>query len=172
MPGWTNEESSYYTNGGDGSLSKFSSNGTLLSGSGFTSSIYYPYAIAGDTNGEMWVADNGHSQVSLLDDSGNSLIGPNGYQSGATPLPVAVAIDSAHNAWFAGQATATRVTPQGGFSQYSCCRGASAIAIDQNQAVWVTDYAGSAVVQLSSSGTLLQSPVRKRRRLLPGEHRD
>jgi streptogramin lyase len=153
----TNEESHYALNTGFGSLTKFSSSGALLSGNGFTSSIYYPYGIAADSNGDMWVADEGHSQVSLLDNNGNSLIGTNGYSSYAVPLPVAVAIDASHNAWFAAESSASKVTPGGVITEYSCCSETSAIAIDQNGAVWVSDYKGSAVVQLSSAGTLLQS---------------
>jgi len=153
----TNQESVYYVNNGDGCLSKFSSTGQLLSGSGVTSSIYYPYAVAADSNGDIWVADNGHSQASLLDTNGNSLAGANGYSSSALPLPVAVALDGSHNAWFAAEGSAVEVTPSGTITEYPCCRVPSAIAVDQNNAVWVTDYSASALVQLSSSGTVLQT---------------
>jgi streptogramin lyase len=153
----TNEESYYTINNGFGSLSKFSSSGTLLSGTGLTNSIYYPYAIAADNNGDIWVADNGHSQASYLANDGSSLAGPNGYSSSLLPLPVAVAIDGSHNAWFAGEGYATKVTPAGVMSEYQCCRVVSAIAIDQNQAVWVADYSASAVVQLSPAGAVWQT---------------
>jgi streptogramin lyase len=155
----TNEESSYATNGGDGSLTKFDHLGNLLSGSGIvgSGSIYYPYGIAADTNGDIWVADFGHSQASLLDTNGNSLIGAAGYTSGALPLPVAVALDGSHNAWFATVGAASKVTPSGSITEYTCCREPSSIAVDRNENVWVSDYSASALVELNSSGTVLQT---------------
>jgi streptogramin lyase len=153
----TNEQSVYATNTGYGSVTKFSSGGSLLSGRGFTSTIYFPYAIAADSNGEMWVADYGHSQASLLDLSGNSLIGPSGYSSSQLPLPLGVAIDGSHNAWFAGQSSVDKVTPGGTITEYVCCSSASALAIDQQGDVWASDYRGSAIVELSSSGVVQQT---------------
>jgi sugar lactone lactonase YvrE len=149
-----NSQSSYSSNTGYGTISKFSSSGQLLSGSGYTASIYFPFALAGDSNGDMWVADNGNSHASLLNSSGASLAGASGYSLGK--FPEGVAVDGSHNAWFATEDAASRVSPTGTVSQYVCCSDASAVAIDANGAVWLSDYAGSAVVQLSSAGTLLQ----------------
>lgn len=154
---WVTNEEGNAANGFDGSISKFSSSGQLLSGSGFISGgIYFPYAIAGDSNGNMWVADFGRSQASLLDNSGNSLIGASGYTSSALPLPLAVAVDGAHNAWFAAQGSAVQVTPGGAITNHSCCSGPSGIAIDPSGAVWLSDYSASALVQLSPSGSVWQ----------------
>jgi streptogramin lyase len=156
----TNEESSSQVNHGGGSITKFSSTGQLLSGAGFTAGgIYFPYALAADSNGSIWVSDYGRSTATLLASDGTSLGGANGYSSSKLALPVAVAIDGSHNAWFAGEGSASRVTPTGTIDQFSCCRGPSAIAIDQTGSVWVSDYSASALVQLGSDGAVLQNLV-------------
>jgi streptogramin lyase len=152
----TNEESSYLANGGDGTLTKFDHLGNLLSGSGLSSSIYYPYGIAADSNGDMWVADYGNSEASLLNNGGTPL-GTSPYFSAALTFPVGVALDGSHNAWFAAEATAVKVTPSGAISAYICCRGPSGIALDPSGNVWVSDYSGTAVVELNSAGTVLQT---------------
>jgi streptogramin lyase len=152
----TNEETSYTVNNGDGSLTKFDHLGNLLSGSGYANgAIYYPYAAASDANGHIWVADFGDSGATLVDNSDNAL-----YSVTSSPqllLPFGVAIDGANNAWFAAEGTAVKVTPTGTISEYSCCNRPSGIAVDQQGAVWVSDYAGTAVVQLSPSGTVWQT---------------
>jgi sugar lactone lactonase YvrE len=153
---WVTNEEGNSANGYNGSISKFSSTGQVLSGTGFIAGgIYYPYAIAGDTNGNMWVADFGRSQASLLDNNGNSLIGA-GYTSSALPLPLGVAVDGSHNAWFATSASAAKATPGGTITNYGCCTGPSGIAIDPQGSVWVSDYSGSALVQLSAAGAVWQ----------------
>lgn len=154
----TNQETSYQVNSGGGSLSKFSSNGQVLSGAGIGGGgIFYPYATAADSNGNIWVADYGHSGATILANDGTSLAGATGYQSSKLPLPVGVALDGVHNAWFAAEGSAVRVTPAGVVSQFSCCRVPSAVAVDANSNVWVADYSASALIQISSSGLQLQS---------------
>ncbi len=153
----TNEETTNGTNSGFGSVSKFSSTGAVLSGSGFTASIYYPYSIASDSNGTIWVADEGRSGASHLASDGTSLIGPGGYTSTQLPLPVGVAVDAAHDAWFTGQNMATLVTQAGAITGHVCCAESSGIAIDQNGSIWISDYFGSALVELDASGNLLQT---------------
>jgi streptogramin lyase len=155
-----NEQTNYAVNGGNGSLTKFDHLGNLLSGSGFANGgIYFPYAVASDSNGDIWVADNGKSQASLVDNNDNSLYSAP-YTSAMLPLPNAVAIDASNNAWFAAQGAAVRVTPTGTISEYSCCLLPTGIAIDQQGAAWISDYSGSAVVQVSASGTVWQTLTR------------
>ncbi len=154
----TNEESSSSTNQGGGTITRFSSTGQLLSGSGFTAGgVYFPYSIAADTDGSVWIADNGRSAASHLATDGTSLAGASGYASASLPLPVGVALDGSHTAWFAAQGSAVKVTSSGAVSQFSCCHAPSAIALDPSANVWLTDYSASALVQLSPSGTVLQT---------------
>ena len=151
----TVEESSGAVNSGDGSVTKFSSTGTLLSGSGFTAGgIYYPYAIAADTNGNMWVADFGRSTATLMDTNGNSLAGASGYAPTGLSFPTSVALDNFHNAWFGAQGSSVEVSPNGASSLYTCCRGPAGVALDPSANVWIADYSASSLVQLTAGGTL------------------
>ena len=153
----SNEEGDGY-NGNNGSLSKFSNSGQLLSGTGVIGSgLYYPYDVASDTDGVIWTADFGDSSASIFNNDGTAYNGNSGYQSASLPLPVGVALDGAHNAWFAAQGSASRVTRAGVITQFSCCRSPAAIEVDPGGNVWVTDYSASALVELSASGTTLQT---------------
>jgi sugar lactone lactonase YvrE len=153
----SNEESAYQANAANGTLSKFSSNGSVLSGAGISGGgLYFPYALASDANGNIWTADFGRSRASLLDNSGNTLIGA-GYSSAQLPLPLGVAVDAAGDAWFAAESSAVKVTRSGTITNFGCCSVPSAIALDAHGAVWVSDYGASALVQLSPGGAVLQT---------------
>ena len=156
---WITVEERSGVNSNNGAITKFSSAGALLSGNGFfAGGIYYPYAIAADSNGNMWVADNGRSATTLLDTNGNSLSGANGYSPAGFSFPTSVALDNNHNAWFGVQGSSIRVAPSGAASNpFSCCRGPSGIALDPVGNVWLADYANSALVQLTPTGGLAQT---------------
>jgi streptogramin lyase len=138
-----------------GSISEFSSAGAELSGYGYTGGgVYYPLSVAADSNGAIWVADYGDSSATLLNDDGTAVSGGSGYAAGALPFVSAVALDAAHNAWFAAQRGIARVTPAGAVTNYSCCSGPAGIAVDASGNLWVADYTASAVVKLTSAGTV------------------
>ena len=127
----TVEETSGSVNSGDGSITKFSSTGTLLSGSGYTAGgIYYPYAIAADSNGQMWVADFGRSSATLLANDGTSASGTAGYTPTGLSFPTSVALDGSHNAFFGVQGSAVKVTPAGVGTIYTCCKSPAGVALD------------------------------------------
>ena len=142
-----------------GSVSdEFSSAGVELSGYGYTGGgVYYPLAAAADSTGVIWAADYGSSAATLLlTSNGSAVSGGNGYGVSALPFTSAVAIDSSHNAWFAVQGGAVRVTPSGAVNSYSCCAGRGwSIAVDLSpENVWIADYTAPAIVELSSNGTV------------------
>ena len=154
---WVTNEENSGVNGGGGSVSKFSSTGAVLSGSSFyAGNVYYPYAIAADTDSSIWVADFGHSGATYLASDGSSLSGTAGYQPAGLTFPLGVAMDGQHNAWFAGQGSAVKVTRAGVSSAYPCCVYAVAVALDTEGNVWLADYSGVALVELSPAGVLLQ----------------
>jgi len=152
----TNENSVAGANNGRlGSVSKFSSTGTELSGAGYTGGgIYYPVAVAGDSAGDIWIADYGRSSASLLQDDGTPISGSNGYGSAALPFTPAVAADAANNAWFATQAGAVQITPAGVVTRFPCCDDPAGIAVDQSGNVWLADYGGAAIVKLTPAGSV------------------
>jgi streptogramin lyase len=152
----TNEQSvTGANNHHTGSVSEFSSAGVELSGYGYTAGgIYYPLAVAADSTGVIWIADYGSSAATLLADDGSAISGSGGYATSTLPFTSAVAIDSSHNAWFAAQRGAGQVTPAGVVSSFSCCTDPAGIAVDLAGNVWIADYSASAVVELTSAGSV------------------
>jgi len=152
----TNETSPASPSSRRGSISRFSSSGTELSGTGYTAGgVYYPHAIAGDPNGTMWVADYGSSSASLLASDGTGISGTSGYAASLLPFTTAVAVDANHNGWFAFEGGAARVSSNGAVTTFACCNEPSGIAVDANGAIWLADYGGQSVVKLSASGTVI-----------------
>jgi streptogramin lyase len=152
-----NEQSPSGVNFGDGSITKLTSGGQVVSGSGFTAGgIYYPYAVAADSVGRVWVADYGRSGASLLASDGTSLLGSSGVSPPNLAFPVAVAVDGSHNGWFAAQGATVQIAPNGSSTPFFCCNYPSGIAIDPKGNVWLTEYNSSSLVELSSSGAILQ----------------
>lgn len=155
----TNEESTFSVNAADGSISKFNSNGQLATGSPFTAGgVYYPYAIAADTDGSVWIADYGDSTATHLAANGASLAGASGYKSAShITFPGSVAVDGSHNAWLGAESQVAKVTSSGTISSYNCCQYASGVAVDPSGNIWLSDYFGSSVVELGPNGTTLQT---------------
>jgi hypothetical protein len=154
---WVTNEQSVTAAGNHhiGSISEFSSAGVELSGGGYIGGgVYYPLSAAADANGSIWLADYGNSSATLLGSDGAAISGSSGYGASQLPFTSAVALDAGHNAWFAVQGGAVRVTPAGGVSSYACCDGPDGIAVDLSGDVWIADYAASAVVELSPNGSV------------------
>jgi sugar lactone lactonase YvrE len=144
-----------------GSITTLNPSGQPLSGaSGYSAGgIYYPIALAIDTNATTWVVNYGNSSLTLLNNTGLP-ISANPYTSVKLVFPVAIAIDANHNAWLANQedVTVTKVSPDGTqFTSYACCDAASGIAIDQRGNVWVANYSGDSISQLAADGTVISS---------------
>jgi len=139
-----------------GSVSKFSPAGAELSAYGYVGGgIYYPQALAADSTGDIWVADYGHSAATLLANDGSAISGSGGYGASALPFASAVAIDASHNAWFAVEGAAARVSPAGVVSSFACCSpDPSGVAVDQIGNIWIADFGASSVVELTSSGAV------------------
>jgi streptogramin lyase len=151
-----------YTGAGTGSVSELSPGGASLAGpGGFTAGgMNYPISVAIDPNGTVWVVDYGNSHLTLLNAAGAPLSGTSGYTTSQFSFPVAVVVDGNHFGWVANQsgATITKAAPDGSsFTSYSCCHGASGLAIDQADNVWVANYYGDSVSLLSNNGMVLSN---------------
>ncbi len=161
---WVSNENSVAgaSNAGLGSISRFTDQGAELSGYGYTKGgIYYPQGVAADPNGDVWIADYGDSSATLLNPTGGQISGSNGFGHSELPFTSSVAVDADHNAWFAVQEAAVKVTPSGAITKYSCCDDPEGIAIDQNGYVWLADYGSARVVKMSTTGNVeasLESP--------------
>ncbi len=108
----TNSVSGYIYTGT--SISKLSSSGTPLSGSGFTNSVMSnPYALAIDGSGNVWVANGndyeGDNSVLELSPSGSLSMSINHANSIKEYLdgPQSIAVDGAGNIWFSDGDTDT-----------------------------------------------------------------
>lgn len=151
-----NEQTS--ANSGSGDVTELNASGqaaaTGLTGGG----IDFPIAAATDSNGNVWIADYGDSKVTLLGSSGSAVSSAGGWGGASLAFPVALAVDSNHNAWVAnqgGQLPITKISADGSqVTNYDCnCDGASGIAIDQIGNVWVANYYGNSISEVSGCGT-------------------
>jgi streptogramin lyase len=139
-----------------GSIAHLSSNGTNLSGSGYTGGgIYLPFAVAATPGGNVWVADYANAAATLLAQNGTPLSGGSGFAASSLVFTTAVAVDANQNGWFAYQGGVAMITPTGAVASYPCCDVPAGIALDQTGNVWVADFDASAVIKLSPSGALL-----------------
>jgi streptogramin lyase len=157
-----NENTPMSVNSGLGSVTVLNSAGQVISGAtGYSAGgLAYPDAVAIDTNGTVWVADNYDASVTLLSSNGQPLSGATGYTTPKLAFPVAVAIDATHNGWVVNveDGFVTKVSPDGSqFASYACCIGPAGIAIDQRGFVWVANYLGDSISQLASDGTIISS---------------
>ena len=160
----SNEATPSSINSGLGSVTVLNSAGQVISGTnGFTAGgIAYPLAIAIDTNATAWVADNYNARVTLLSSTGQSLSGTQGYASTQLAFVDDVAIDASHNGWVtnseANPGSVTKISPDGSqFTSYACCVGPAGLAIDQRGYVWVANYYGDSISQLSSAGAVISA---------------
>ena len=149
-----------YTNYGIGDITVLNSGGTSnFVNSGFQQGgMNYPLSVAIDPNGTTWIVDYGNSHVTLLDALGTPLSGVSGYTTPLFAFPVAVAIDRNHYGWIANQSsnTVTKVAPDGSsFVNYNCCMGASGLALDQGNNVWVANFYGDSVSLISNAGVVI-----------------
>ncbi len=155
-----NTESASSVNKGLGTVTELNSSGQPLSGTnGFSAGgLNAPIAVAIDTNNTAWVVDYGNARVTLLSSTGAPLSGAAGYAAPTLAFPVSVALDANHNGWVGNQndSGVTRIQADGSQPNgISCCNGPGGIAIDQRGYVWVSNYYGDSVGQLSATGTIV-----------------
>jgi hypothetical protein len=152
------------SNSGLGSITELNASGQLIASGITNGGIDFPVAATADSNGNMWIVDYGDSKVTLLNNSATPLSGTTGWGETSLQFPVALAVDSKHNAWVANQAgilPVTKISSDGSqITNFKCdCNGASGIATDQNDNVWVANYTSSTVSQLNTCGDLVLDAV-------------
>jgi len=182
---WVTEEQSSSVNNGDGTIIVLNSSGGVISGAdGYsTGGIYFPQAIAADTNGDVWVANYGDGSATLFSWSGSSataISSSNGFAYGQDCVytnppsanenvsclagPVAVAIDAKHNAWFPNEGgpdpgTVTSISPDGTAvnlftSGGSAPDGVATDALGPGAGhVWIANYYSNSVSEIEIPST-------------------
>ncbi len=164
-----------YHNGSKGSLEKFSgvsSGGTLGTATIFSdNSLDYPYAVASDSNGNIFAANY------YVAGSATNLSSFNATTSTFTAIPtssnigfsVALAADTAHGAWLTGGSGIDSLEHNDAngnlLFETDCCGATDAVALDSAGNVWLADEQNTsstggddgAVTELAPDGTILQS---------------
>ena len=178
---WVTNYNAIYSN--NGAVSKFLGAGSGSLGSivlnngynGFTDgSIQYPFALAADTTGQIYIANTGNGSATVYSSTGGLLYPDLGASSSLPVIPQAIAIDAAHGFWLPGGSEVDHVSasstqfPNGQvLSRTICCQLSNGVATDASGNVWVGDYIGGAPApnnqgsfdELSSSGTIVLSNV-------------
>jgi streptogramin lyase len=168
---WITNQQTSGVNSGHGSVAKLNASGQVVSGSPFyLGGVYFPVAVAADTDGSIWTANQGNSTVSKLSNSGSAISTGAGWGAGNLSGPSAVAIDANHNAWFANTSASsgsvTSVSPDGSTVSEITSGGDQPVGIATDQVgistntskghVWVANYTTSSVseLQLNIDGTV------------------
>ncbi len=168
---WVTNEVTPGVNGGHGSLTVLNSSGAVTSGKNgvFGGGVDFPVAVAGDTDGSIWIADYGDSSASKFSSDGSPISGSGGFAASQLAGPVAVAIDAGHRAWLASQdapaGSVTSISSDGSQVQTTSCggEGTSGVATDSISTssgvtghVWTANFSSSTVseLQLNSDGSV------------------
>ncbi|HTH54191.1 MAG TPA: NHL repeat-containing protein [Edaphobacter sp.] len=147
-------------NEGNDSVSKCSSSGAPLSGSGYTATgLKAPYALTLDGNGNVFTV-NGNNTMTKLSSSG---VEAGQFQQGALDFPYAVAVDRSQNVWVAnyGYSNAVSKLSNGGTPAAANgytgggVSGAVGIAIDAGGNAWVASFDHAVLSKLSAAGSPL-----------------
>ncbi|MGO9336295.1 MAG: hypothetical protein ACLPY1_02185 [Terracidiphilus sp.] len=150
------------TSGGNGSVAEMSSSGNIsstFSGGG----IYFPVAVATDTDGSIWTANEGDSTVSKISNTGNPISPSGGWGAGQVSGPSAVAIDANHYAWLANteasSGSVTSISPNGSQVTDIASGGDVPVGIATDEIgsghVWIANYFTSSIseLEINSGGT-------------------
>lgn len=125
---------------------------------GFFTDIYFPYAVAANTNGDIYVANNGNGSATILN-SGGSVIGNElGADLTNGSFPRGIAVDSTGGFWLPTNGTnVDHISADGKtlLSSTACCATARGVATDSYGNVWVADYEGASFSEIGPDGTVL-----------------
>jgi streptogramin lyase len=159
----------WVANLGSNVVSKFSSAGAELSGSGGFSGggLDLPYYVAIDLNGDAWLTNSGNNSLSEFSSSGSAISTSSGI-TGDLIAPYGIAIDGSDNVWVGNQSEVlNKFSNAGAFLSVGFDSETLYYpAIDQSGTVWVTGTPGNLVRFNNSDGFVnrysgggLDSPV-------------
>jgi hypothetical protein len=160
---WVANEQTTSVNNGWGSVTVLNSAGAMISATGgyYAGGIDFPIAVATDTDGSIWTANEADSSASKLTHSGASALSSEPLGKGHLAGPQAVAIDANHTAWFANRfadsGSVTAISADGSQINTIASGGseASGVATDSISTaaseghVWVANYGTKSVSELS-----------------------
>ena len=154
---------------GTGSVLKFAgatstagSTGTVLLTSDHTDDVNYPFALAADTNGNVFVDNSQNGSATVLTTSGSIYTTPppnntlSGYLGLGFGFTQAIAADANHGFWMSDNERSVFHFDANGvqLSVTNCCLSSLAVATDSTGNVWVASYGNDSVSEVGSDGTL------------------
>ncbi len=133
--------------GGAGSVTQFYGVNNPLSLGTYNSftdgSLQYPYAIAADTNGNLFIANSGTSSATVYNGSGNLVAASLGAMYNLADLPNAIVVDANHGFWLSGNDNVSHVSSSGALlTNAACCGQSYGMATDAAGDLWIADYLG------------------------------
>ncbi len=137
------------TNGGSGAGSVTEFHGvnnpnTLGTNSTYSDgSISYPYALAADTNGDIYIANSGTSSATVYNSTGGLVAASLGMSLDLADTPNAIALDASNGFWLSGNENVAHVSSSGTLlTNAVCCAESYGIATDAAGDLWIADYLG------------------------------
>ncbi len=161
---WVTDEQSPGVSGGNGAVTVLNASGQPISGTGYYGGgVFFPVAVAADTDGSVWVADYGDSTATKFTSAGTAVSPSTGFGSSQLLGPVALAIDANHTAWFVNQSaqtgSVTSISADGSKVNTFACGGdapsgiaadAIAVAADGSTGhLWTANYYSDSVSELA-----------------------
>lgn len=152
-----------------GSVTKFYGSSSGMPGTPVTTagyydpSIYYPDAIAADTNGNVFIANSESSSATVYTQAGKVYTNPDSvYSAGLgtylTPneQPNAIAVDATHGFWLSGSDTVVEHISADGtqISAVECCDTPHGVALDASGDAWIANYLGSSFSEVVGDATV------------------
>jgi streptogramin lyase len=129
--------------------------------------LAYPFGLAVDGSGNVWVANAGGFSVSEFNSLG-APVSATGYSGGGLLAPQSIAVDLSGNVWVANtgassvvklSSTGSILSGSGGFTNGGI-GAATGIAIDKTGDAWVTNFDTNTITELDTNGNALNgSPI-------------
>jgi hypothetical protein len=155
-------------NNGKGGVFEYNESGSLLSPAtgDFGGGITKPYGQAVDLTGNIWVANQSASSVTVLKGASGSAFSSTPINTGSGSVPVAMAIDSNNFGWIANTGffsgtsipyvlsipAPTTAAPSPTATIISGTLTTNGVAVDGNSYVWFTAEQGDTLTQLADVG--------------------
>jgi hypothetical protein len=144
--------------------SKSTMAGTAVAAGGFYDpSIYYPDAVAADTNGNIFIANSESSSATVYTQAG-TVYTKAGYAPSAglgqflrpEEVPIGIAVDSTDGFWLSGSDTVVEHISAIGvqISALACCETPHGVATDASGDAWIANYLDSSFSEIVGDATV------------------